>query len=93
MCETERDGERDIHGGERAQRDILACNAVVLAYARPTALLAGVSNAVVLAYAHPAAVLALASNAVVLAYATRLVAHIWLHTSPFAYAYRESAYV
>ena len=57
---------------------------VVLAYARPTALLAGASNAVVLAYADPGAVPALASDAVVLACATRsgrtyLVAHESVH--------------
>ena len=82
-----RDGERDIRAGDRAQREVLASNVVVLAYAHPTSLLVDVSNAVVLAYAQPAAVLAIASNAVVLACATRsgrtyLVAnesvHIWI---------------
>ena len=70
MRQKERRRAREIPGGERTEREILAWNAVVLAYARPTALLALASNAVVLAYAHPTAVLALASNAVVLACAT-----------------------
>ena len=43
--------EREIHGGESAQREIPASNAAVLAYAHPTAVLAAASNAVVLAYA------------------------------------------
>jgi hypothetical protein len=50
VFERERDREREIFGGESAQRDIPASNAVVLAYARPTAVLADSSNAVVLAY-------------------------------------------
>ncbi len=51
MRQRERDREREIHGGESAQREIPASNAVVLAYARLTAVRAAASNAVVLAYA------------------------------------------
>ncbi len=88
QCKTERETVSEIETwrGEDAEREIHASNAVVLAYARPTALLALASNAVVLAYAHPTAALALACNAVVLACATGsssggtyLVAHESVH--------------
>ena len=44
--QRERRCAREIQGGERAQREILASNAVVLAYALATAVLALASQAV-----------------------------------------------
>ncbi len=49
MCVRERGSE--TQGGESAQRETHASDAVVLAYARPIAVLAAASDAVVLAYA------------------------------------------